>query len=108
MKNTTKNFEMVVKEKKATIELVEALMTTLSDKEKWQVCELVELGEVQATDWNNRPLFLDEDGKRTTEDTGNPYMVQKTEYRLPANMDADQEATYNAINHLREVLADLV
>lgn len=107
-KTNTKNFDMVVREKKAMLEVIESLMADLASKERISLCDMVKTGEHQGKSWNGELYYISEDGKRTTEVTDKPYMVDDYEYVLKKSMDADDKALSNAINTIRETLASLV
>ena len=107
-KNATKNYKDIIIEKKAMIELVDRCLSELDSFEKYSLCDMVKTGEHQMKDWGGNLLYKDEDGNRTTEVTGVPLMETDYDYRLPANMDEDMKAKYNALNKLRDILADLI
>ena len=104
-----KNFNEVVLEKKATLDILEELMSKLNDLEEYKLTRNEETGEEQGKDWEGHLLWLDENGKRTTEETGTPYM--RTTYktvRLTADeMDEREKAYASALETIRDTLATL-
>lgn len=112
MKNT-KDFTTVVMEKKAMLEVLEALMEKLSSIEEdinkdWQPTGEKE----QATSWDanikeSRLVWLDEDGKRTFEDTGRPCMKDCYDYLPKKNFTEQENAKLAAIEKVRDTLAAL-
>lgn len=107
-KNTPKNYKDIITEKKAMIELVDRCLSELDNFEKYTLCDMVKIGEHHMKDWDGNLLYKDEDGKRTTEVTDTPMMETDYDYRLPADMDEETQAKYNAMNKLRDILADLI
>lgn len=107
-KNTTKNYKDIITEKKAMIELVDRCLSELDTFEKYTLCDMIKTGEHHATDWHGNLLYKTPDGERTTEVTDIPMMETDYDYRLPAKMDDDTQAKYNALNKLRDILADLI
>ena len=107
-KNATKNYKDIITEKKAMVELVERCLSELDSFEKYTLCDMVKIGEHHATDWHGNLLYKNEDGERTTEVTDAPIMETDYDYRLPAEMDESMQAKYNALNKLRDILADLI
>lgn len=110
MAKTTKNFEDVIREKKAKLEIIEALMKLLNDKEEYYLKEYVETGkEHQRKDWSSgKLLWLDENGERTTEETGKPYMEKEYDYVFKTELDEEDKAYQKVIDELRDTLASLV
>ena len=90
------------------IELVDKCLSELDSFEKYSLCDMVKIGEHQMKDWEGNLLYKDGDGKRTTEVTDVPLMETDYDYRLPADMNDDTQAKYNALNKLRDILADLI
>ena len=112
MKNT-KDFSAVVMEKKEMLDILENLMTSLESLEENTRLEWRATGEKeQATRWNDEvshscPVFEDENGKRTFEDTGKPWMVDCYD-NLPKLEFTDRDnARLAAIQRVRETLAAL-
>lgn len=103
----TKDFETVVLEKKATLDILERLMRELSSIEEYHLLEYVEDGTEQKKDWDGNLLFETEDGKSTTEDTGKPIMRTKYKQVKKSDMDKDDEAYMAALELVRETLANL-
>lgn len=105
----TKNFNEVVLEKKATLDILEELMGKLNDLEEYKLTRNEEVGEEQGKDWDGNLYWLTEDGKRTTENTGTPYM--RTKYktvRIPVEeMDEREKAYAAALESIRDTLASL-
>ena len=105
----TKNFNEVVLEKKVTLDILEELMEKLNNLEEYKLTRTEETGEEQGKDWDGNLLWLDENGKRTTEETDVPYM-RKTyrNIRLTEDeMDEREKAYSRAIETIRDTLASL-
>ena len=107
MKNN-KDFSTIVMEKKELLNLVDRCMEELASFEKYRLCDAIEAGEKQGTNWRGELLYLDDENKTTTEDTGIPYMEKIYEYRLPKDPTDIQKAQMLALEKIRETLADLV
>ena len=105
----TKNFNEVVLEKKATLDILEELMSKLNDLEEYKLTRTEEIGEEQGKDWDGNLLWLDENNKRTTEDTGKPYMrtLYKTVKLKDDEMDEKEKAYAGALETIRDTLASL-
>lgn len=105
----TKTFNEVVMEKKATLDILEELMSKLNDFEEYKLTRTEETGEEQGKDWEGHLLWLDENGKRTTEETDTPYM--RTTYRrvrlTEDEMDEGDKAYAAALERVRDTLASL-
>ena len=112
MKNT-KDFSAVVMEKKEMLDILETLMESLSSLEENTRLEWRATGErEQSTRWNDElkqtcPVFEDENGQHTFEDTGKPWMVDCYD-NLPKLEFTDRDnARLAAIQRVRETLAAL-
>ena len=108
MKNT-KDFTTIVAEKKATLEVLEALMEKLSFEEEYVSLEYKKVGEHQRMDEDGNPLFINEAGERTPLDTGKPAMVNDYDYvkKLAEELTDKDKAKLTAIEKIRETLAAL-
>lgn len=109
MTKANRNFEEIVREKKAMLSLVESLLESLNSKEEYYLKEYVDTGkEHQRKDWNGNLLWKDANGNRTTEDTGIPYMEKEYKYVMKQHLDDEDKAYQSAIEHLRDTLASLI
>lgn len=103
----TKDFETIVLEKKATLDILERLMKELSSIEEYRLLEYVEDGEEQKKDWDGNLLYRDGEGNSTTEDTGNPIMKTKYKQVRKTDLDKEDEAYISSLELVRETLANL-
>lgn len=106
-----KNITEIMREKKVTLEILEELMKELSRLEEYRFTDSIADGEEQATDWSTGELYWkDEDGKRTTENTGVPYMKTKWKevVKLESEYNDDDKAYKAALETIRNTLCDLV
>ncbi len=96
-------------EKKATLDILEQLMDKLNDLEEYKLTRTEEVGEEQGKDWDGNLYWLDENGKRTTENTGTPYMrtLYKTVKLKDEEMDDNDRAYAGALERVRDTLASL-
>lgn len=116
MKTTEKkDFNAMVMEKKALLDVLEDLMERINDLEREARLEWRSTGkQEQAMRWNNELqkdclVWKDADGKRTFDEsiTGEPYMFDVYD-NLPKLDYSDRDlARLNAIELVRNTLADL-
>lgn len=106
MKNT-KDFATVVAEKKATLEVLEALMDKLSYEEEYVLLTYEKVGEEQRKDADGNLLYIDGEGNRTTEPTDTKCMkdVYADRKRTPDELNDRDLAKIAAIEKIRETLA---
>lgn len=105
----TKTFDEVVKEKKATLDILEELMDKLNWLEEYKLTRNEETGEEQGKDYDGNLLWLDENGTRTKEETDTPYMrtTYKTVRLKEEEMDDTEKAYAAALERIRDTLASL-
>lgn len=106
-----KNITEIMREKKVTLEILEELMKELSRLEEYRFTESIEDGEEQATNYCTGELYWkDSEGKRTTENTGVPYMKTKwkTIVKPESKYDDEDKAYRAALETIRNTLCDLV
>ncbi len=106
-----KNITEIMREKKVTLEILEELMKDLSRLEEYRFTTSIEDGEEQSKDWSTGELYYkDENGKRTLENTGVPYMITKWKDAVkPESEYTDDDKAYKAaLETIRETLCDLV
>lgn len=108
MKNT-KDFTQIVAEKKATLEVLEALMEKLTYEEEYVLFEYKKVGEEPWLDDFGNQMYYDEDGKRTSTITDTPAMRGKYENvrKSDDEMTDRDKAKLSAIEKIRETLASL-
>lgn len=112
MKNT-KDFAMVVMEKKERLDILEILMERLSNLEDDVRKEWGSTGKTeQLTRWNKeveetQPVWKDENGEKTFENTGIPFMTDVYDYIEKKEYEPRDLARLEAIEKIRETLASL-
>lgn len=107
---TKKNIKELIVEKKATLEILEELMKELTRLEEYRFTTSIEDGEEQAKDWKTGELvWIDKDGKRTTENTGTPAMrtIWKDVPKAVVDYTDEDNAFKSALETIRNALCDL-
>ena len=110
---TNKDFTMVVREKKEMLDVLEQCMELLGRLDEDVRMEWRSTGEMeQLTRWNDETrntelVYKDEDGNKTFEDTGVPYMKEKYDNLPKLEYSERDEARIAAIQKVRETLAAL-
>ena len=113
MKTNTKDFTKVVMEKKEMLDILEQCMELLGRLDDDVRMEWRSTGEMeQLTRWNDETkhtelVYKDEDGKKTFEDTGVPFMTDKYDNLPKLDYSERDEARISAIQKVRETLAAL-
>ena len=110
---TKKNFEEIVMEKRAMMEAVEKLIAALDDLENDKIRDYKVIGkaETQSRSWKTDELYwVDENGSRTTENTGTPYYDDKYGYvdKEESELTEQDKAFQRVIDGLKETLVSLI
>lgn len=110
MKTNTTNLEEMFAMKKAMLDEVENLLREVGYREDGILTTYEEDGEEQRTDRDGNLLYLDENGKSTTEVTDRPYMrtIYKDVKKKPSELDEYNKPKYEALQKIRETLVSLV
>ena len=105
-----KNFKTTVQEKMALLEALENIMEVLDREQNYITHAWRDTGETkQATDWHDNLLWLDENGEKTTENTGTPKMIPVTEEynRDFSELEDYEQRKYTAYETIRKALEKL-
>ena len=103
----TKDFKTIIMEKKATLDILDTLMSSLSYEEERVLFEYDKVGEEQRTDDDGNLLYIDKDGNKTTEVTDTPAMRNVYGDVKKEKLDERDTAKLSAINKIRDTLASL-
>lgn len=116
MKNIEKkDFSALIMEKKERLDILEQLIGTLNNieidtKQEWTITGT----QSQLVRWNNETrkdelVWKDENGKRTFDQsiTGEPYIVDDYDYMPKTEYNDRDKARLQAIELIRNTLADL-
>ena len=111
MKNT-KDFNTIIMEKKETLDVLESLLEKLSYLEDDARKEWGKVGTKQRERRNDAtgeyaPVYLDENGEETFEDTGRPKIVDDYDYIEKKEFTDRDKARFAAIDKIRDTLAAL-
>ena len=110
MKNTTINATETIEQKKAMLEMLESILKDIEYRENGILLQYKAVGEEQRTDENGNLLYLDENGKKTTDVTNTPAMrtVYEDVKRDPSELDKYDKLNYEAIQKIKEAVTALI
>jgi hypothetical protein len=110
MKNNVNNFKATIEEKKAMLDMLQYVIEDIEYRENGILDHFVENGEEQRTDKDGNPLYLDENGEKTTEVTDKPYMrtLYETVRRDPSELDEYDLPKYQALMKIKNAVLALI